>query len=99
MQLRLVWQGILMANPGRLTRRDALARLWAHESLRVFHDRLISAEDKALLREMLAAAAAAHLPGLLQPDELSGARPLLFGDLHVAGVAKEEREYAEVWQL
>lgn len=89
-------QGILMASPDRITRREALARLWAHESLRVFHDRLINAEDKDLLRKLLAAAAAAHLPNLLQPDELSGAKPLLFGDFHTAGAATEEREYEEV---
>ena len=85
-----------MATPDRFTRREALARLWAHESLRVFHDRLINAEDKDTLRKLLAAAAAAHLPNLLQPDELSGTKPLLFGDFHTAGAATEEREYEEV---
>ena len=89
-------QGILMATPARLVRREALARLWAHESLRVFHDRLISSEDKAVLRRLLAEAAQTHLPSLLHPDELSGARPLLYGDFHVANIAVGEREYGEV---
>ena len=85
-----------MATPARITRREALARLWAHESLRVFHDRLISTEDKAVLRGLLAEAAQAHLPSLLHPDELSGVRPLLYGDFHVANIAVGEREYGEV---
>jgi dynein heavy chain len=92
-------QGILMATPGRIVRREALARLWAHESLRVFHDRLVSAEDKALLRGLLSAAAASHLPGLLQPVELSGARPLLFGDFHNPSIPKDERVYEEARPL
>ena len=85
-----------MATPARLTRREALARLWAHESLRVFHDRLVSTEDKAVLRRLLAEAAQVHLPSLLQPEELSGMRPLLYGDFHVANIAVDEREYGEV---
>lgn len=89
-------QGILMATPSRLIRREALARLWAHESLRVFHDRLVSSEDKGVLRRLLAEAAQTHLPGLLHPDELSGVRPLLYGDFHVANIAVGEREYGEV---
>ena len=89
-------QGILMATPARLVRREALARLWAHESLRVFHDRLVSSEDKAVLRRLLAEAAQMHLPNLLHPDELSGVRPLLYGDFHVANIAVGEREYGEV---
>ncbi len=88
-----------MATPGRILRREALARLWAHESLRVFHDRLVSAEDKALLRDLLSTAAASHLPGLLQPEELSGARPLLFGDFHNPSIPKDERVYEEARTL
>lgn len=84
-----------MAAPSRLSRREALARLWAHESLRVFHDRLVCTEDKHALRKMLAATAAEHLPGLLHPDELSGGRLLLFGDFHIPGVLPEERMYEE----
>ena len=99
-ELRVCYhQGILMATPARLTQKEVLARLWAHESLRVFHDRLVNIEDKTVLRRLLLEAAQAHLPGLLHPDELSGARPLLYGDFHVANTALGEREYGEVCVL
>ena len=36
-----------MCKPESLKTKDQLMRLWLHESSRVFHDRLINAEDKA----------------------------------------------------
>lgn len=40
-----VFQGILMASPKSLPNADQMAKLWLHESCRVFHDRLINNED------------------------------------------------------
>jgi dynein heavy chain len=48
-----VFQGLLMAVPSACTTKDALARLWLHETCRVFHDRLISGEDKDYFKRML----------------------------------------------
>ena len=42
-----------MITPKCCTTKEAMVRLWVHESLRVFHDRLISVEDKAYFRSML----------------------------------------------
>ncbi len=47
-------QGLLSIRPGQCPEpRGTLTRLWAHENLRVFHDRLISAEDKHYFQQML----------------------------------------------
>lgn len=43
--LSKVFQGMAMVDSG-LDDRKSLARLWAHECLRVFHDRLVSDEDR-----------------------------------------------------
>ena len=37
-----VFQGILMIQPKECLNADSACRLWAHETMRVFHDRLIS---------------------------------------------------------
>lgn len=36
-----VFQGIVLMPPKRLTEPEKLARLWAHETYRVFYDRLV----------------------------------------------------------
>ena len=41
-----VFQGVLMIRPKEAQNADTMIRLWLHESMRVFYDRLVSAEDK-----------------------------------------------------
>lgn len=40
--LSKVFQGLLMTTPGSCPSKDALVRLWVHESCRVFHDRCVT---------------------------------------------------------
>jgi len=50
-----VFQGIAKSDPRAISEDKILIKLWAHECMRVFQDRLISNEDRdefnALLRE------------------------------------------------
>lgn len=49
--LRDIWkvvQGICSANPKSISSCKAMIHLWYHENMRVFHDRLVSKEDKDL---------------------------------------------------
>jgi dynein heavy chain, axonemal len=72
-----------------------MVRLWAHESLRVFHDRLIDDGDRLwfgrLLCEMLErhfkakGPAVLGLPGTGDEHLIVGMRGLLFGDFMVPG--------------
>ena len=41
-----VFQGILMITPSACRNKNTMVRLWAHETLRVFHDRLINDTDQ-----------------------------------------------------
>lgn len=41
-----VFQGIYLADKNFYEGREAIIKLWAHEILRVFHDRLNSFEDR-----------------------------------------------------
>ncbi|KAG7197918.1 hypothetical protein KM043_016155 [Ampulex compressa] len=52
-----VFQGILMANPGKIEFREQLLLLWYHENIRVFSDRLVNDTDRMwfdlILRNLL----------------------------------------------
>lgn len=45
---------MLQVKPESINDRDSLARLFYHESQRVFHDRLINDEDKQYFYSILA---------------------------------------------
>lgn len=54
--LRDIWrvfQGICSANQKSLTTPQDLLRLWYHENMRVFHDRLTTDEDRDYMKNML----------------------------------------------
>ena len=44
--LSRVTSGMLLADPAIISTGAALARLWRNECLRIFHDRLICADDR-----------------------------------------------------
>ncbi|KFH07428.1 putative dynein-1-alpha heavy chain, flagellar inner arm I1 complex [Toxoplasma gondii VAND] len=48
-----VFQGIYQAEPHVYEDRDSILRLWLHECMRVFHDRLASEEDRGELLHIL----------------------------------------------
>lgn len=51
--LAKVFQGMLMVDPKRMNTKIQLARLWVHENLRVFADRLTCEEDHQWLRDLM----------------------------------------------
>jgi hypothetical protein len=51
--LSKLFQGLLMIQPQHCKDRETLVRLWVHESLRVFHDRLINSDDKQYFQKMI----------------------------------------------
>lgn len=55
--LRDIWrvfQGVCSGNPKTVTTPQAFIKLWYHENMRVFHDRLTTNEDREYLKELLA---------------------------------------------
>lgn len=95
-------QGIMQVEPS--TTRDAkqMTRLFYHECLRVFHDRLIDANDKNYFYRLLSNTCyrifsdeVIRLPP--QTDETLNEPPILyFGDFMNFGVSKELRYYEEI---
>eukprot|EP00762_Andalucia_godoyi_P004499 ANDGO_05184.mRNA.1 Dynein-1-beta heavy chain len=70
--LSKVFQGLLRARKDYHDSKEIVTKLWAHECLRVFHDRLNSSEDKSwfadLLNEKLSAMFATKLSSLFKGD-------------------------------
>ena len=51
--LSKVFQGILMSDATFVKDKDGFIRLWAHECLRVFHDRLIDDSDRTWFKQLI----------------------------------------------
>jgi len=61
--------------------------------MRVFHDRLISIEDKAYYKKMCSELVKKNFPGAPDYDELFVSRNIIFGDFTVPGLELDERVY------
>ncbi|TKS70983.1 Dynein heavy chain 1, axonemal [Collichthys lucidus] len=75
--LSKVFQGILMAQAGKMEDKVQLLQLWYHESCRIFQDRLVCAEDRdwfdGLLKDCIEQFDCSF-------DEVVPSKPVLFGD-------------------
>lgn len=78
-------------------------RLFYHECLRVFHDRLINVQDKTYFYRLLNTICLTSfgIEVLRLPDEKIIERPpmLLFGDFMTFGAAREQRIYEELTEI
>lgn len=86
-----VVQGLVMVPPKKLEEQEKLVRLWAHETYRVFYDRLIDQKDRNILLDMALGACRGNLrmemqkafESRLEPGEKltdQSMRDLLFGN-------------------
>ena len=74
-----------------------LSDLWAHECLRVFHDRLVSAADQGLVKRELHALLVKRFGSREDYESVfADEAPLLFADFVKLGVPREERAYCKV---
>lgn len=93
-------QGVLQADSGTMREQAGMLRLFYHECLRVFHDRLINLQDKSyfyhLMKEICGRSFGSTVLHL--PDEPLITNPplLLFGDFMQFGASKEDRIYEEI---
>lgn len=86
-----IFQGVCMAKTQTLNRNDKMIKLWIHETCRVFHDRLVSNEDKTWFNEMIIEQTKAAFRVDWSHADLFESKPLIFGDFMKRGVPLEER--------
>ncbi|XP_066527086.1 dynein axonemal heavy chain 1 [Hoplias malabaricus] len=80
--LSKVFQGMLMAEAGKIENKVQLLQLWYHESCRVFQDRLVSTEDREWFDQLLQQCMQEFGCSF---QEVIPHQPLLFGDFMVPG--------------
>ncbi len=93
-----VIQGLLQVSPETVNDPTTFVRLWVHEAMRVFHDRLVSAEDRLWFTQLAAEKCSRDFyqrwsyDELFNPEAGKGLRPpILFGAFYRPG----ERIYSE----
>lgn len=92
-----VFQGILMVTPRDCANKKVLTGLWVHESMRVFHDRLIDGTDKRYFTGMLHEILKRNFEETRAHDDIfAGAQPVMFGDYLRPGTTGEDRHYEQV---
>ena len=76
---------------------EGLVRLWAHEALRLFHDRLVTDDERLWTNSTIDEVAAKHFPSARH--EVALARPILYSNWltrNYIPVAREElRDYVK----
>ncbi|CAG9462277.1 unnamed protein product [Pedinophyceae sp. YPF-701] len=91
--LSRVYEGLLLSTSDKFTSAPQFLRLWRHECMRIFQDRLVSAEDKevfaAKLAELVAERYSGHADSVLR-------NPCLFGDYRNAMAEGEARLYEDL---
>jgi len=90
-------QGVLMMKPSQIPSKETLAKLWAHEALRVFSDRLIDDSDRAYFGGMIVDSLKVQFKmSYTYEDLFESEQKLVFGDYTKMGTAREDRKYEEV---
>jgi len=90
-----VFQGLLMVNPKKIESTTYLVRAWAHESRRVFSDRLINAEDRGWfdkqLAEHISTKMKTKVEDIFSTEAIENSDPLIFCDFLVQGESSYEQ--------
>ena len=90
-----VFQGICSASPKHTSEIIHMARLWYHENLRVFHDRLTTEQDRVFLKDILKS----QLSKLnVNQAELLNAERIIFGDF-MQGREIDNKTYIQISDL
>jgi len=90
--LSKVFQGILQVNPKPISKMEDLLKLWAHESCRVFKDRLVDNGDRSQFDEIQRTILTKHFPDA-NVSSIVGQR-FIFSDIMSHGA--DVRTYEQV---
>ena len=90
--LSKVVQGVLQATTETVTQPGEIYELYCHETLRVFHDRLTTKDDKEYFCGMLSEMSSKHFRKNVEASDFID-KPLVFGDFMKVGAAEEDKAY------
>ncbi|KAK3576323.1 hypothetical protein CHS0354_039732 [Potamilus streckersoni] len=90
--LSKIFQGLIQAHEGVIISKDNVAQLFAHEATRVFHDRLVSLEDRKLFFQFLSDNLHDYFKVQWTPEKLMDEQ-VIFGDFFDLENEKASRVY------
>ncbi len=76
-----VFQGVLMVTRRAVQNTEQLTKLWIHECSRVFYDRLINTDDRALFAEKVMEPVAIKFKYNWKPEDVFNDNAIIFTDL------------------
>ena len=88
-----------MTKPVSIGSPETMTKLWMHECLRVFHDRLINEDDKRWFTMMLAELSNVYFRVRIEHDDIFYNSKLLFGDLLKLDSTKHYEEIKDITKL
>ncbi|XP_075946793.1 dynein axonemal heavy chain 6 [Anarhichas minor] len=88
-------QGMLQCEPSKVRHKSQIFRLFCHECRRVFHDRLISNQDKTYFNTIVSEMSSKYFSINLEPSCFV-TQPIIFGDFITVGAEKEDRLYEDL---
>jgi dynein heavy chain len=91
--LSRIYEGLCLTTPELYTTVNSLVRVWRNECLRVFHDRLTTAEDKAHTEKLINTLVKKHWPASAAEASKD---PILFGDFRNTIDETKPRIYEDV---
>ncbi|KAF0301061.1 Dynein heavy chain 6, axonemal [Amphibalanus amphitrite] len=86
--------GVLQADPSVIVDKEPMFRLFTHEAQRVFHDRLVTDDDKMYFNTMMLEVAGRNFAINMDPQVLRDT-PILFGDFIKMGAEEDQKMYEE----
>ncbi|CAG5929115.1 unnamed protein product [Menidia menidia] len=91
-------QGMLQCEASQVRNKTQVFRLFCHECLRVFHDRLINTQDKTFFNTIICEMASKYFDMNLEPSDFV-TQPIIFGDFIKVGCERENRLYEELTDM
>jgi len=92
--LSRVYEGLLLSSVEKMDSPAAFVRLWRNETMRVFHDRLITEQDRTLVKDQMIGK---MIKDTFQSEaQVALAEPILFGDFRHAN--QRDNEDARVYE-
>ena len=92
--LSKVFQGLSLADAESISEPEGIMRMWGHECERVFHDRLVSVEDRTIFKDIRNGLASKHFRKSW--EQIVGQNdPLMFGNFIDNRVEQANRKYSE----
>jgi len=97
--LSKVFQCMLMTNPKSISTAEIFARLWIHECMRIFGDRLVTQEDRDWLQNFIAGVLSNRFRYEWTVEDIFQKRNIIFTDCYRLENDVKDRPYEEVTDI